>query len=252
MPLPKSRKQGKIPHCQCSPNCSNPPLAHSPFCKKHQKCSRKAPLTGSEPAYDPAKYNKYPGIKESHNCYTYAFNYLHLPKTKKCNKNNCPLPFPQPGRASGYPRWSDVKGKRCPDLIARIMGDVPGASLSTFEAKCPANKRKIALVVDEDQDYHFYRQDSNGYWSHKPGATDVIPYDATKRRIYDPELASRYYPKSNLHYDQFCSYFCIPSTTRHRLKRGGSKRAKTRTKRTRTKSKTKKTKKPVRLSSLMV
>jgi hypothetical protein len=114
-----------------------------------------------------------------------------------------------------------VKGKRCPDLIARIKGDVPGSSLSTFEAKCPKGTRKIALVADEDEDYHFYRQDSNGWWSHKPGATAVIPYDATQRRIYDPELASRYYPKSGLHYDEFCSYLCIPSTQTHRLKRGG-------------------------------
>ena len=254
MSLPKSTKQGKTPHCQCSPDCSEPPLANSPFCKTHQTCSRKSPLTGFEPAYDPAKYNKHPGIKESHNCYTYALNYLNLPKGKNCNKNNCPLPFPQPGRASGYPQWSDVKGKRCPDLIARLMGDVPGSSLSTFEAKCPAKTRKIAIVVDKHNDYHLFRQDSNRYWSHKPGATDVISYDATKRRIYDPELASRYYPKSDLNYDQFCSYICIPSTTQHRLKRGGSKRAKrTKTKSKRTKrTKTKKTKKPVRLSSLMV
>lgn len=261
MPLPKPSKQGKTPHCQCSPDCPNPPLSDSPFCKSHQHCLRRAPLTGSEPAYDPNKYNNHFGIKESHNCYTYAFNYLNIPNTKECNKRACPLPFPQPGRASGYPRWSNVKGKRCPDLIARIMGDVPGSSMSTFEAKCPAKTRKIALVADEDEDYHFYRQDSNGYWSHKPGATDVIRYDATKRRIYDPELASRYYPKSGLHYDQFCSYLCIPSTTKHRLKRGGaaqqttSKKSKSKSKQTKQTKRTKKakrTKKPIRINDLMV
>jgi hypothetical protein len=152
-------------------------------------------MTGDEPEYDPQRYNKYPGIKESHNCYTYAFNYLKLPKGKKCDKDSCPLPFPQPGRAAGYPKWSEVKGKRCPDVLSRIMGDVPGSTLTTFEKKCPAKTRKIAMVVDEDEDYHFYRQDANGYWSHKPGATDVIRLDATKRPIYDPELSSRYYPK---------------------------------------------------------
>lgn len=232
-PKKKSRKQGKIPHCQCSPDCPLPPLPNSPFCKKHATmCPRRSPLTGEEPRYDPDKYNKYHGIKESHNCYTYAFNYLKLPKTRKCTKKSCPLPFPQPGRASGHPKWSDVKGKRCPDILARIMGDVPGSSLTTFEAKCPKRTRKIALVVDEDQDYHFYRQDADGYWSHKPGATDVIRHDATKRPIYDPELASRYYPQSGLHYDQFCSFMCIPSRSKHRLKRGG-KRKKSAKKKTR-------------------
>jgi len=249
--MPQTRrkpKQGKSPHCQCSPSCPHPPLPNSPFCPKHQTaCPRRAPLSGSEPAYDPDRYNRQKGIKESHNCYTYAFNYLRLPTSEKCTPASCPLPFPQPGRASGYPKWSEVKGKRCPDLIARIKGDVPGASLSSFEAKCPAGKRKIALVADEDEDYHFYRQDSNGWWSHKPGATDVIPYDATQRRIYDPELASRYYPKSGLHYDEFCSYLCIPSTQKHRLKRGGKRTKKARAK------KSKKVKKgPRRLSDLLI
>lgn len=234
MPPPRPKKQhfpssqkakGREPRCQCSSQCPHPPLPNSPFCSEHQRqCSRQSPLTGSEPAYEPDRYNLHPGVKESHNCYTYAFNYLHLPKNKRCTPSSCPLPFPQPGRASGYPKWSKVKGKRCPDLLARIMGDVPGSTPSTFEQRCPAGTRKIALVADEDEDYHFYRQDSNGYWSHKPGATDVIPYDATKRKIYDPELASRYYPQSGLHYDEFCSYLCIPSTKKHRLRRGGGKR----------------------------
>ena len=219
------KAKGKAPRCQCSPTCPNPPLPQSPFCRAHQRhCPRHSPLTGYEPAYEPERYNRHPGIKESHNCYTYAFNYLHLPKGKKCTKASCPLPFPQPGRASGYPRWSKVKGKRCPDLLARIMGDVPGSTPSTFEQRCPAGKRKIALVVDENEDYHFYRQDANGYWSHKPGATDVITYDAIRRRIYDPQLASREYPQTGLNYDEFCSYLCIPSTKRHRLRRGGAKR----------------------------
>ena len=259
--FPPSSTQGRSPHCQCDPSCPHPPEPKSPFCRKHARsCLRRAPLSGFEPAYEPDKYNQYPGIKESHNCYTYALNYLHLPRSaKKCTKTSCPLPFPQPGRASGYPKWSDVKGKRCPDLIARIMGDVPGTVTSTFEQKCPAGKRKIAIVVDEKEDYHLFRQDKDGNWSHKPGATDVIRHDATQRPIYDPELASRYYPSSGLHYDHFCSYLCIPATKNHRLKRGGIRRS--RTKKTKGKRKTKKqvkalksrkAKRPNRLDDLMV
>jgi hypothetical protein len=101
------------------------------------------------------------------------------------------------------------------------MGDVPGSKLTTFEAKCPAGKRKIALVADEDEDYHFYRQDSNGYWSHKPGATDVTHIDATGRPIYDPQIASKLYPDSGLHYDQFCGYMCAPKHKKLHFKRGG-------------------------------
>jgi len=207
------------PRCQCDPGCKETPLKDSPFCHMHQKCTRKSPLTGAEPAYDPAKYNKFKGMKEAQNCFAYAFNYKKLPKS--CTKRKCSKAFPQPGRKSGYPKWSKVDGKRCPDLIARVIGDIPGVSLTNFTDACPKNKYKIALVTDEDQDYHFYRQDSNGYWSHKPGATDVIRTDATGRAIYDPALASRAYSSSGLDYDNFCGYMCVPSTRRITLKRSG-------------------------------
>lgn len=109
------------------------------------------------------------------------------------------------------------------------MGDVPGIKPSTFEAKCPKGMRKIAPVVAPADDYHFYRQDSNGYWSHKPGATEVTHLDATKRPIYDPQLASRDYPTSGLNYSEFCGYWCIPTRKQMHLGRGGSRRRKHRT-----------------------
>ena len=213
--------------CQCDPSCKNIPLENSPFCKEHQQfCPRIAPMSGFEPTYDPTKYNKYKGMKDAQNCFAYAFNYKKLPKS--CTKQECSSSFPQPGRKSGYPKWSKVKGKRCPDLIARVMGDIPGVTLSKFTQKCPKNTYKIGLVTDEDQDYHFYRQDSNGYWSHKPGATDVIRIDASDRPIYDPALASRDYPSSGLDYDNFCGYMCVPSVKKISLKRsGGSRKYKT-------------------------
>jgi hypothetical protein len=208
-------------HCQCDPSCKNPPLENSPFCAAHIKfCPRQAPLSGYEPSFDPDKYNKKKGIKEAQNCFAYAFDHTHLPKRSDCTTDSCPIPFPQPGRASGYPKWSKIQGKRCPDLNARVMGDVPGSRMSAFNEKCPKGMTKIAAVTDEDEDYHFYRQDSNGYWSHKPGATDVTHLDATKRPIYDPSLAKRAYEDSGLDYDNFCGYMCIP-VKKHKLKRGG-------------------------------
>ena len=209
-------------HCQCDPNCKNPPLDNSPFCETHIRfCGRQAPLSGFEPKYNPDKYNKNKGLKEAQNCFAYAFDHTHLPKSPICTKDSCPIPYPQPGRASGYPKWSKVKGKRCPDLNARIMGDVHGSFKTNFTQKCPKGMTKITAVTDEDQDYHFYRQDSNGYWSHKPGATDVTHLDATKRPIYDPALASRAYSESGLDYNNFCGYMCVP-VRKHKLKRGGA------------------------------
>jgi hypothetical protein len=217
----QTRKKQKA-RCQCSPSCKNPPLDNSPFCALHIKfCPRRSTLSGFEPDFNPDLFNKFKGVKEAQNCFAYAFDYRHLPK--KCTKDMCSAPFPQPGRSSGYPKWSKVNGKRCPDLMARLFGDVPDLKMSTFEKRCPKKYSKIALVVDEDEDYHFYRQDSNGYWSHKPGATDVTHMDATGRPIYDPQLASRLYPGSGLHYDKFCSYLCAPRTRTLRFKRGGKR-----------------------------
>jgi hypothetical protein len=211
--------------CQCSSTCIQPVLENSAFCKDHIKfCPRKSPMTGYEPEFNPSRYNRHKGIKEAHNCFAYAFDHMQMPKKSSCTKNSCPIPFHQPGRASGYPKWSKVKGKRCPDLLARLFGDVKGLKLSSFEQKCPNKMSKIALVADEDEDYHFYRQDSNGYWSHKPGATSVTHLDALKRPIYDPKLASREYSNVGLDYDNFCGYLCIPKTRRHHFKRGGKRR----------------------------
>lgn len=207
--------------CQCDPKCIQEPLPNSPFCKKHiSKCTRKSPPSKYTPHYRPRRYNKYKGIQESLNCYAYAVDYRRLPKS--CTLKSCSKSYPQPGRASGYPEWSEVKGKRCPDIIARIIGDIPGAKMTTFTKKCQGKNRKIAVVADPDQDYHFYRQDADGYWSHKPGATKVTRLDTSGRPIYDPFLAARDNKASNLNYEQFCGYMCVPSEKdKINLRRGG-------------------------------
>jgi hypothetical protein len=227
-----------FPHCQCSPLCANPPLEGSPFCKAHSKgrCGRKALLSGFEPAYNPSRYNQEPTVKNSHNCFAYAFNVMDLPSPNSCNKTRCNVPFHQPGRKSGYPRWTNTPDKRCPDLIARLKADVPGLTLTNFTRRCPRGTSKIAVVVDPKHDYHFYRQDSNHLWSHKPGGTSVTRLDATDRPIYDPELASRDYsnkPNGYLDYKHFCSYMCVPRRKTHRFKRGGAYRKATTRKATR-------------------
>jgi hypothetical protein len=219
----KTVKQ-KPDRCQCDPECREPPLKGSPFCERHQRhCSRVSPTTGDELLFDPAIWNQHNGVREAHNCFAYAYGFLDMPNTPKCTNEKCPISFPQPGRAAGYPKWSKVKGKRCPDVIARALGDVPGSKHATFREQCKKGMRKVAFVVDPKEDYHVYRQDKNGYWSHKPGGTDVTSVDASKRPIYDPQLASRTYPDSGLDYRHFCGYMCIPSK-KHRLRRSGGKR----------------------------
>jgi hypothetical protein len=211
------------PRCQCDPRCPLPPLKGSPFCARHKhRCTIRSPLTGSEPPIGLTKYNKTVPMLDSHNCFAYALDYVDTPDKTLCNRDGCNVPFHQPGRRAGYPKWANVKGKRCPDLIGRLKGDIPTIQRTTFTRRCPRGSYKIALVVDPNSDYHFYRQDKDGMWSHKPGGTNVTRLDASKQPIYNPELADRDYTKdSGLHYKKFCSYLCVPRQSR-RIKRGGS------------------------------
>lgn len=111
-------------------------------------------------------------------------------------------------------------------MVARLVGDNPMLKVTNFPSKCPKGTSKIGLVVDADEDYHFYRQDSNSLWSHKPGGTAVTNKDADGNLIYDPKLANRNYTKdgSTLNYDVFCSYMCVPRDRPLYLKIGGSRR----------------------------
>lgn len=216
------------PRCQCMASCKGAPLPGLPFCKKHLfKCPRVSPLSGSEPEYKPEIYNKTRRVRDSHNCFAYAFNHLEIPPESECNEKACSTPFHQPGRRAGFPKWHEIKGKRCPDLLARILAEVPGAKPTTFTRKCPRNSYKIAYVTSPKEDYHFYRKDKGRWWSHKPGSTDVKQTDATGRLIYDPELASRDYRDKHgrLNYSSFCGYLCIPRRT-HKFKRGGNRKIK--------------------------
>jgi len=212
--------------CQCLPTCQEIPIKNSPFCQKHAtQCPRTSPLSDYEPAYEPERWNQTKELKETHNCFAYAFN-IHDPKqVEACRKDpNCNTPFHQPGSASGHPKFRGTRLKTCPDMIARLLGDNPGLKMTTFETKCPAHTSKIALVVDPDEDYHFYRQDKPyGFWSHKPGGTEVTNKDASGRLIYDPALTSRNYTNNNstLDYDTFCGYFCLARDKPLHIKIGG-------------------------------
>lgn len=220
------QKTGQKTQCQCSSSCKNKTMKHSAFCSKHKhKCMRKSPLSGYEPDYDPNFWNNQYPIKETHNCFAYAFNVNDPKQMSKCKKRDCNVPFHQPGMASGYPKFKSSKPKTCPNMMARLLGDNPDIQMTTFEDKCPVGTSKIGLIIDENEDYHFLRQDSNGYWSHKPGGRKVTNVDAFSKPIYDPALADYNYKSkdSYLNYDTFCSYMCVPRITPVRIKVGGRK-----------------------------
>ncbi len=80
--------------------------------------------------------------------------------------------------------------------------------LKTIESsnKCGFCCHKVALAIDPDPnypDYHWYRQDKDGLWSHKPGQGTARNKDNSGNLINDPASANRG------GYSIFCGYFCI-------------------------------------------
>ena len=66
---------------------------------------------------------------------------------------------------------------------------------------------KVALVMNSvDYSYHWYRQNSDGTWSHKPGQLAVTKLDADQQVIYDPAICDRYLT-GVYYYDYFVGYF---------------------------------------------
>ena len=158
-----------------------------------------SPLSGSEPKFDPAKWNDNPKIKDTHNCYSYALNSLVAARLNK----------PQPGYFSKYPHISNGN-YTCDPFVKRLRKDIPSLYDTSFRGKCKPGFYKIFMAVTKDSpdtDYHFYRQDNNGYWSHKPGRTDITNKDAKGNLIINPNLADRKYPYYN--YGSACGFFCL-------------------------------------------
>jgi len=214
----KTRKQrgGSVPRCQCSSDCKQPVVKEELFCDYHTKngCPIISPLTGYEPNYNPGLYNKDKSTQHSHNCFAYAMDVRDPSRIDKCRKTQ-ECGTPQPGRKKGHPEFSGQMGKTCGDVISRTMADVPRAYLTNFESKCEPGFSKIFSAVDKENDYHYYRQDSNSRWSHKPGGRPVKNTDSNNALIYRPDLAGREYPAeyegdSGLNYNSACGYMCVP------------------------------------------
>ena len=177
-----------------------------------------SPTTGFEPPLDYSLWNVKDEVRESQNCLAYAMNKIDQVSVKECKDSvDCNVGFSQPGYASGSSKLSDQVEKRCGDMVSRIWGDTPAVTATSFNDRCPYRTSKIALIVDPKRDYHFLRQDPDGYWSHKPGAMHVTRLDASNRPILRPDRALFMYTKRRpseepLTYTRFCGYFCVPRT----------------------------------------
>ena len=94
-----------------------------------------SPLSGSEPKFDPAKWNDNPKIKDTHNCYSYALNSLVAARLNK----------PQPGYFSKYPHISNGN-YTCDPFVKRLRKDIPSLYDTSFRGKCKPGFYKIFMA----------------------------------------------------------------------------------------------------------
>ena len=195
----------------------------------HKLC-RPSPRSGDEPVYAPDRYNHNPMVRETHNCWAYSMDVLDPAQLTQCldssgnNRRGCQLLYHQPGGTKGLAgRLRGADGRQCSVVSELMHADVPDLTSTSFAERCPRGTSKIALVVHPGEDYHFYRQDADGWWSHKDGSNPVKRYDADRAPIWDPRTAARdYRPRSFLNYKDFCGYYCAPRRRTMRLARDNS------------------------------
>lgn len=164
-------------------------------------------------------FNENPYIRESHNCYMYFLNKKNnevvkmcktdYPKYKMCRRA-------QPGYASGF----EILGRndyKCPKITKRTLMDNPGIYKTSLKKKCKPTHYKGALVVAPKRDYHYYRLNDDGLWTHKPGYKPSTTMDSNNNLIVNPEKAARDYG-GTLNYKDFCNFLCVPrEQTRKRM-----------------------------------
>lgn len=152
------------------------------------------PITADDKVWEDEDIIKY------NNCYAYAFRDLKLNRKTK----------PQPGFKNNLTPLTKNQ-YNCQNFIERILLDYPNAEyMGKNYINCTDCKNSVFLALDNKglkQDYHFYRQNSDGFWTHKPGSEEVLHTDSLGNKIVNPKFSNRKY--KNYNYKTSCGFFCI-------------------------------------------
>jgi hypothetical protein len=163
------------------------------------------PLSGSEPHYDPEKWNNNYFDRLNHNCYAYVLDDYQENRSKR----------PQPGHRDREINTFRKQDYTREEISRRAIYDNPSIYCTDPKGVCKKGYYKGVLVIDRYNNYHWLRQDSNGYWSHKPGQLEVTNIDADGKLIKDPSKANLVYDKDGnqykLLYTDIGPYYCIPN-----------------------------------------
>ena len=164
-----------------------PPISPTPLPPKYEP--------PPPPKYDPNFWND-PLIQDSNNCYSYA-----------CDSPTQPDGSPRPPRTKPQPGGGTTND--CTSVIAAAKRD--GLIDPDECGECPTGWHKVYAVVAPDEDYHWYREDDDGTWSHKRGLGPCTNLDASDNPITDPSQCDRNYGKNN-NYTEDCGILCALSS----------------------------------------
>lgn len=173
------------------------------------------PTSGYEIEYEPELWNYQP-VMDGTNCYAYAFNTQVYPNTND-------LIYMQPGFAHRKFDLYDINDLiilwqpvNFENTINKVNQDAINVGFTFVPiskyTKCAPGTYKVALVIDNDVDFHWYRQNPDGTWSHKLGNTAATNLDASGNIIYDPELCDKDYSDTvgASYYDAIAFYQVTP------------------------------------------
>jgi len=188
-------------------------------------CVRGLPLSGSERKYQPELWNIV-SVQPYANCYAYALNTQEPP----IGEYDAYLQLGQ-SELGIFGIGDQYYTQECKaDILYYISCDAEAWGF-TFEEVgqtqiCDAGTYKVALVIDpktseldNNNDFHWYRQNDDGTWSHKPGGCMVTNEDGDSGLppddrddeedfvIFDPDTANRNNGSSN--YSWFVGYFQV-------------------------------------------
>jgi len=120
------------------------------------------------PAYEPDVWNNDINLLENNNCYTYALNIKNSRKSNSKDPNRNPF-------------GNIIKNCQADGL--QIVPEIPlneDKPLIALFASSPFSETFTRKI-----DYHFFRRDANGEWSHKNGLSNVTNRDFSGHIIQD-------------------------------------------------------------------
>jgi hypothetical protein len=170
--------------------------------------------------------------KENTNCYAYAFNMLVNPLTQE----KFPINGMQPGMLSGqfdaekistdaqaYYSYMEIMSGTAEGnkkLVSMITADANAVGLDFLSYdESLTGGYAVALAVRPDMpDYHWYRDNGDGTWSHKPGRTlatdrEFLGYDGTGAIKYGEKITDPKDAASKSGYSEFVGYYYIRPTS---------------------------------------